>query len=208
MPAAQGRGRILAAARTLFAEQGFGRTSTAQIAAAAQVPHGLIFYHFKTKMDLLLAVIRDEAVTALDGLLPDPEPGASLQQAVADLWLALTAVLGRPSPVRRVVVQEMAAHPEVRQRARELHEAITGCVSQYLAWVSGYPGEPGPEHDAAARLLTIAASVAPLLDEPGQPVVPPDALAAVIARGLDPAEPLTPDAADAAGADATVGKRG
>ncbi len=94
-------------------------------------------------MDLLLAVIRDEAVTALDGLLPDPEPGASLQQAVADLWLALTAVLGRPSPVRRVVVQEMAAHPEVRQRARELHEAITGCVSQYLAWVSGYPRRAG-----------------------------------------------------------------
>ena len=200
MVAAHGRGRILAAARTLFAERGFDRTSTAQIAAAAQVPHGLIFYHFKTKMDLLLAIIRDDAVTALDGLLPDPEPGASLQEAVADLWLALTSVLGRPSPVRRVVVQEMAAHPEVRQRARELHEAITGCVSQYLARASGHPGEPGPEHDAAARLLTIAASVAPLLDEPGEPVVPPDALAAVIAGGLGRAEP--------AGPDATVGKRG
>jgi AcrR family transcriptional regulator len=200
MAAAHGRGRILAAARTLFAERGFDRTSTAQIAAAAQVPHGLIFYHFKTKMDLLLAIIRDDAVTALDGLLPDPEPGASLQEAVADLWLALTSVLGRPSPVRRVVVQEMAAHPEVRQRARELHEAITSCVSQYLARASGHPGEPGPEHDAAARLLTIAASVAPLLDEPGEPVVPPDALAAVIAGGLGRAEP--------AGPDATVGKRG
>ena len=40
--------RILAAAEKLFAERGFDRTSTARIATEAGVPHGLIFYHFKT----------------------------------------------------------------------------------------------------------------------------------------------------------------
>src|SRR6266849_6174466 len=46
------RGRILAAAERLFAERGFDHTPTALIAAEARVPQGLIFYHFKTKMDL------------------------------------------------------------------------------------------------------------------------------------------------------------
>ena len=69
------RDRILEAAERLFAEQGFDRTSTARIAAAASVPHGLIFYHFKTKMDLLLAVVRDREVLALDNLLPPPDTG-------------------------------------------------------------------------------------------------------------------------------------
>jgi AcrR family transcriptional regulator len=178
------RERILAAARNLFAERGFDRTSTARIAAAAAVPHGLIFYHFKTKMDLLLAVIRDDEVTALDGLLPPLGAGAGPQQAIAELWLRLSAVLGRPSATRRIIIQELAAHPEVRQRALEMQDRITEIVSRYLARASGHAGDPLPEHEAAARLLTIAAGMAPLLGKPGHEFVQPEALAALIADGL------------------------
>lgn len=131
------RDRILEAAERLFAERGFDRTSTARIAAAASVPHGLIFYHFKTKMDLLLAVVRDREVLALDSLLlpaaAAADASADLARAVADLWQHLSAALGRPSIVRRIIFQELAAHPEVRQRALELHDQITAIVSRQLA---------------------------------------------------------------------------
>ena len=50
-------------------------------------------------------------------------------------------------------------------------------VACYLAQASPHPGEPGPEHEAAARLLTIAAGMAPLLGEPSLTLIPPDALA-------------------------------
>ena len=43
---------ILAAARDLFAVQGFEHTPVAQIAEAAQVAGGTIIYHFKTKENL------------------------------------------------------------------------------------------------------------------------------------------------------------
>ena len=135
-------------------------------------------------MDLLLAVIRDDAVIALDDLLPGLTAGTSPEQAIAELWLRMSAVLGRPSPVRRIVIQELTAHPEVRQRALELHEKITRSVSRYLAEACGHPGEPLPSHDAAARLLAIAAGMAPLLGEPGQALIPPAAIAAVLADGL------------------------
>ncbi len=69
------RERVLAAAGQLFAGRSFDRTPTAQIAAAAGVPHGLIFCHFKTKLDLLLAVVSGDQLAALTGLLPEPAPG-------------------------------------------------------------------------------------------------------------------------------------
>jgi AcrR family transcriptional regulator len=178
--------RILEAAERLFAERGFDRTSTARIAAAASVPHGLIFYHFKTKMDLLLAVVRDREAIVLEELLPPPRPGADLRQAVAEIWQHLSAAMGRPSIVRRIIFQELAAHPEVRQRALELHDQISAVVSQHLAQANGYEGQPAPEYLAAARLLTIAAGMAPLLGEPGQVRLDTEAVAAVISGGLRP----------------------
>jgi AcrR family transcriptional regulator len=182
------RDRILEAAERLFAERGFDRTSTARIAAAASVPHGLIFYHFKTKMDLLLAVVRDREVLALDSLLPPAaaatDGSADLARAVGDLWQHLSAALGRPSIVRRIIFQELAAHPEVRQRALELHDQITAVVSRHLAALSGQADQPRPEHEAAARLLTIAAGMVPLLGEPGQGRLDAEAVAALIAGGL------------------------
>jgi AcrR family transcriptional regulator len=182
------RGRILAAAERLFAERGFDHTSTALVAAEARVPQGLIFYHFKTKMELLLAVIREDQASLLDGLLPARPPAADpddgLRQAVAALWRQLSAVLGEPSPVRKIIIQELAAHPEIRQRALELHEQMAASVSCYLAQASLHRGEPGPEHQAAARLLTIAAGMAPLLGKPSLTLIPPDALGALISDGL------------------------
>jgi AcrR family transcriptional regulator len=180
------RDRILETAERLFAERGFDRTSTARIAAAASVPHGLIFYHFKTKMELLLAVVRDREAIVLAELLPPPRQGADLQQVVAEIWQHLSAALGRPSIVRRIIFQELAAHPEVRQRALELHDQISAVVSQHLAQANGYEGQPAPEYLAAARLLTIAAGMAPLLGEPGQARLDTEAVAGVISGGLRP----------------------
>jgi len=179
------RGRILDAAERLFAERGFDHTSTALIAAEARVPQGLIFYHFKTKMELLLAVIREDQATLLEGLLPAQAPGDDgLPQAVARLWQHLSRILGEPSPVRKIIIQELAAHPEIRQRALELHGQMAALVARYLAQASQHPGEPGPEHEAAARLLTIAAGMAPLLGEPSLTLIPSGPLAALISEGL------------------------
>src|SRR5487761_76491 len=178
------RERILEAAERLFAERGFDRTSTARIAAAAGVPHGLIFYHFKTKMDLLLAVVRDSEVIMMDDLAVLPPKGADLRQAVAEIWRQLSGALGKPSPVRRIMFSELAAHPEVRQRALALQDQISAIVSQHLARASGHHGEPLPEHEAAARLLTIAAGMGPLLEEPGNARMDPGTVAALIADGI------------------------
>ncbi|WP_179394811.1 TetR/AcrR family transcriptional regulator [Lacticaseibacillus absianus] len=49
---------VLRASLTLFAQQGYARTSTADIARAAGVSEGTVYKRFKTKADLLAALMQ------------------------------------------------------------------------------------------------------------------------------------------------------
>ncbi|MBO6895376.1 MAG: TetR/AcrR family transcriptional regulator [Roseibium sp.] len=51
------RGQIVEAADELFYSHGFGQTSFADIAAAVQISRGNFYYHFRTKDEILDAVI-------------------------------------------------------------------------------------------------------------------------------------------------------
>jgi AcrR family transcriptional regulator len=66
------RERLITAARTTLHEQGVERTTIADIARAADVPVGNVYYYFKTKSELVAAVIERyrssyrETVASLD----------------------------------------------------------------------------------------------------------------------------------------------
>jgi TetR/AcrR family fatty acid metabolism transcriptional regulator len=55
-------------ARALFEEKGYQGTTTAQIAAAAEVPEGTLFEDFRTKRDLVFAVLEGDIEVYLDFL--------------------------------------------------------------------------------------------------------------------------------------------
>ncbi|UDQ90365.1 TetR/AcrR family transcriptional regulator [Xanthobacter autotrophicus] len=57
MPASDTRAAIVAAADRLFYENGFASTSFADIAAAVKLSRGNFYYHFKSKDEILAAVI-------------------------------------------------------------------------------------------------------------------------------------------------------
>jgi TetR/AcrR family transcriptional regulator, transcriptional repressor for nem operon len=71
------RRRLTAAAARVLHEQGVERTTIADIAAAAEVPVGNVYYYFKTKDELVQAALAEhtnhlaELTTRLDRL-PDP----------------------------------------------------------------------------------------------------------------------------------------
>lgn len=56
-----GRTRILAAARTLFDSRGFHQTAMTELAAAAQVSVGQIYRLFKSKEDIIEALVSADA---------------------------------------------------------------------------------------------------------------------------------------------------
>lgn len=78
MGAAITRAQIVAVADRLFYERGFEATSFADIAAAVRLSRGNFYYHFRTKDDLLGAVIAlrlehtGAMLDAWDGATPDP----------------------------------------------------------------------------------------------------------------------------------------
>jgi len=55
------RERLVAAAQELVYRQGVARTTLAHIAEAADVPVGNVYYYFKTKEDIVLAVAQTQA---------------------------------------------------------------------------------------------------------------------------------------------------
>jgi AcrR family transcriptional regulator len=56
--AAQRRSHILEAAASVFAERGFHRTTTRDIAEAADIAEGTIYNYFQSKEDILLSIIQ------------------------------------------------------------------------------------------------------------------------------------------------------
>jgi TetR/AcrR family transcriptional regulator len=71
-----GRREILRVAEKIFARKGYGATTTREIAEAAGVTKGLLFYHFQTKERLYLSVI-DNMVKEL-GRLATPPSGEGI----------------------------------------------------------------------------------------------------------------------------------
>ncbi|MBM7505118.1 TetR/AcrR family transcriptional regulator [Agromyces aurantiacus] len=143
------RTRILDAAERLFAERGYDATPTSAIAHAAEVPKGLLFYHFPAKTDLLRALIGER-------LDLDPIDTTSLV-ALGDPARALLNVTRRlhelqeATDVRRVIVwREQRTHPEVRTRLREYRTQLEGVVERVLG--------ASLVHPIAARRLRAAAS--------------------------------------------------
>src|SRR5262244_2659995 len=72
------RERLIAAARELVYRQGVARTTLADIAQAADVPVGNVYYYFKTKDDIVAAAIESHAGD-VRALLESLESGRSPQ---------------------------------------------------------------------------------------------------------------------------------
>lgn len=63
------RERIRVAAVSLFAEQGYHATSIAEIGTRADIQRGALYYHIRSKEELLFDVLRDLVERVLDGVL-------------------------------------------------------------------------------------------------------------------------------------------
>ncbi|MDX6698483.1 MAG: hypothetical protein QOE65_1880 [Solirubrobacteraceae bacterium] len=84
------RGELVAAARRLFAERGYGGVGTEEIVRAAGVTRGALYHHFAGKRELFRAVYEDierelvEQIAAVAVTAPDP---VAALRAGAQAWL-------------------------------------------------------------------------------------------------------------------------
>jgi TetR/AcrR family transcriptional repressor of nem operon len=121
------RQRLIAAANQLLYQQGVEKTTLADIAQAADVPAGNVYYYFKTKDDLIAAVIE-----------------AHIQQSRAAL-ASIDGTHRSPKSRLKALVGELARQGEVI--------ALYGCPNGSL--VSELDKRPSPPDFAAADLMRV-----------------------------------------------------
>ncbi len=136
--AEQTRARVIDAALTLFAKQGFARTSTQDIARAIGMTPGALYWHFDDKEAVLIAVL-GELERRLGAALAREEERVVERSAVATVraLLARVARLVRESQETLLLVGVIGAeatdmNPRVEQALRDSYARIAGVVQSLL----------------------------------------------------------------------------
>lgn len=154
---AETRQRVLEAANLLFSTKGYACTGTADIARAADVSEGSIFYHFGSKKNLLIDIGRmyGERMIAVmqgDDALGDLDPGVAITRCIDFAvehkdWEALTGEVcaeGKPKTL-------MAADAEPFYHASR--EVTCDWAERHMAAVMMKRGITGVNVPVAAKLI-------------------------------------------------------
>lgn len=128
------RSRILDAAERLFSERGVSRTSLEDVAQAASVTRGAIYWHFKDKRDLFAAMVARvtlpmEAMVAASSEQSVADPIASLRASAVNA-LRRTATDPQVQRVFDVVTHKCEYLGEMAGVNRRISAVQKGCVDR------------------------------------------------------------------------------
>ena len=115
-----GRGRILAAATTLFGAKGFSDVSMQDVARAAGVTKAALYYHFADKADLYTTVALARIVSIHDAMDEAANEGGTLEERLVRL-----AVVGFERLETDVYAPHLHAHDHLDDaHHQQLHKAM------------------------------------------------------------------------------------
>lgn len=123
------RGRLLKQAAHLFREKGYERTTVRDLAAAVGIQSGSIFHHFRTKEDILKAVMTEAILVNTERMRARLNEAASTRDAIEALILCeLESINGETGEAMTVLVYEWrslsASSQQSILRLRDTYENI------------------------------------------------------------------------------------
>jgi AcrR family transcriptional regulator len=161
------RERLIAAARDMVYEHGIERTTIADIAQAADVPVGNVYYYFKTKAELVAAVIaqyQDTTGTMLASLDRRRTPKARLRGLVSTWMNQRENLTLHGCPVGTLCT-------ELGKTADRLGPDAATVLAQLLTWIELQLRDMGrgDAHELAVTLLAAYEGIAVLANTLGDP---------------------------------------
>jgi TetR/AcrR family transcriptional regulator, regulator of cefoperazone and chloramphenicol sensitivity len=134
------RARLLASGLRLFAQQGFAKTSTRELAEDAGVNVASISYYFGDKAGLYRAVFFEPLGSPQDDVARISAPGLSLPQALAGLYAGFLEPLKRGDTARlcmKLHFREMLEptglwQEEIAHGIRPIHEALLSVLCRHF----------------------------------------------------------------------------
>lgn len=122
-PAVSTRDKLIAVSLALFNERGPDRVTTAQIAEAAGVNEGNLYYYFKTKQALILAIF-DQFEAAVERLLDGSRAANADPAAYVAFLREWFEIVWTYRFLYRDFMSLLATAPELRRRIRAISERI------------------------------------------------------------------------------------
>ena len=125
------RNRILLMALNLFNEAGVAKTTTNHIADELDISPGNLHYHFRTKADLVSAIVAEFDVDSRVAITP---PGTT-PVSIDDIWVFMHLLLERLSMYRflfRDFETVTAEFPLVEPKLRRFVVSLAGNVALHL----------------------------------------------------------------------------
>lgn len=140
------KGRILTAAAELFQTRGFAQTTVRELAAAVGIQSGSLFHHFRSKEEILEAVMMEvielNTQRMRDALIAAGTPLARLHNLVL---AELTSVTGETSQAMSLLLMEWRSLPDdAKERVLVLRDAYERLWLDTLVAAKGelLPGKP------------------------------------------------------------------
>ncbi len=149
------RQQIVSAANRLFYEQGYNHTSFSEIAEAAAVPRGNFYYYFKSKDDILNAVV-DARLQRLRSTLEQwdhqyPEPKRRLKRFVDILLNEESNIVRFGCPMGTLGAELGKTQVELQTRVTEMFDVFLNWLkAQFLALGHGNKSRAHALHLMAA----------------------------------------------------------
>ncbi len=145
------RDRIVETADRLFYERGYGHTSFADIASAVELSRGNFYYHFKTKDEILAAVIelrKQKTQTKLDAWSAEAgTPAARIGRFIDMMAMNAPAIRRNGCPVGTLCTElSKLEHPALEQ--------ANTLFTIFRDWLRAQFGELGA--DTAGKADTLA----------------------------------------------------
>lgn len=133
------REAIISGAATVFQAHGYGLTSLAEIAEAAGVTKGALYFHFDSKEAIALAVIDAQHAAAATIGVALHEAGTTGIAATVTASFALARQL-RENPVVRAGIR-------LTLEASSFQTPVIGPYLDWITWINGYLVEADAEGD-------------------------------------------------------------
>jgi AcrR family transcriptional regulator len=181
-PRTDTRSRVQKVALELFAEQGYEKTSLREIAERLSVTKAALYYHFKSKEDIVHS-LTDDHQARLDELIDwarTQPPGARTRREILDRY---AAIVFSGAEVFRFMEQNRAAMEALEQGKGDRLKRFRTRLDALVDLLAG-PGAPLRERVRATAALITASATCMLMWDNGEDPAELQAIAVEIATDL------------------------
>lgn len=151
--------QIFKEAREQFLSKGFAETSTVEIARNVGCNQALVYYYYKSKDELFLAVFREYMLKAVDSFYEPALKYDSLEDKIAGIVRRCFEFLGSDKRYAHFFVEEFLVKKKARQYIRGLGNEISfqrAFIVCHKAIHKGVvEGKVAPDTDAATLITDI-----------------------------------------------------